>query len=88
VTPAQAQQVDEFLQGYLPQVQREPGVVAIYHFHRAATSESMTVIVWETEEARLAYRESVLIQDAVAFERQLGVTSTREVYPLTYPIQR
>ncbi len=88
VTPDQAQQVDEFLQEYLPKLQREPGVVAIYHFHRADTSESMTLIVWETEEARLAYRESVLIQDAVAFERKLGLASTREAYPLTYPVQR
>lgn len=29
VTPEQAQQVEEFLQGFLPKVQREPGVVAI-----------------------------------------------------------
>jgi heme-degrading monooxygenase HmoA/ketosteroid isomerase-like protein len=83
VTPEQAQQVEEFLQGFLPKVQREPGVVAIYHFHRLDPGESTTLIVWETDEARQAYRESELIEEALAFERSLGLASDREAYPLT-----
>ena len=84
VTPKQAQQVEEFLQGFLPKVKGEPGVVAIYHFYRPDPGESTTLIVWETEEARQAYRQSALIEEAVAFERKLGLASIREAYPLTY----
>jgi heme-degrading monooxygenase HmoA len=88
VTPEQSQQVEEFLQGFLPKVQREPGVVAIYHYHRPDPGESTTLIVWETDEARQSYRQSALIEEAAAFERKLGLASTREAYPLTYAAQR
>ena len=88
VTPEQAQQVDEFLQGFLPEVQREPGVVAIHHYYRPDSGESTTLIVWETDEARQAYRQSALIEEAAAFEWKLGLASTREAYPLTYAGQQ
>lgn len=54
VAPEQAEQVDELLQAFLPKVQREPGVVAIYHYYRPDPGESTTLIVWETDEARQA----------------------------------
>jgi quinol monooxygenase YgiN len=87
-TPEQAELIEEFLQGFLPKVQQERGVAAIYHFYRPQPGESTTLIVWETDEAREAYRQSELIQEAAAFERKLGLASTREAYPLTYAAQR
>ena len=84
VTPEQAQQVEDFLQGFLPRVQREPGVVATYHFHRPDPGQSTTIIIWKTDEARQAYRESELIEEALAFERRLDLASDRETYPLTH----
>ena len=88
VTPEQAQQVEDFLQGYLPKVQQEPGVVSIYHFHRPDPGQSTTIITWETDEARQAYRESELIAEAVALERKLDLTSVRKAHPLAYASQR
>jgi quinol monooxygenase YgiN len=84
VTPAQAQQVERFLQKFLPELEREPGVVAVYHFYRPEPGESTTVIIWESDEARQAYRQSKLIREAVAVEQKLGLASTRDAYPLTY----
>lgn len=88
LTPEQAQQVEKFLQGLLPRVQQESGVVAIYHFYRPDPGESTTLIVWESDEARQAYRQSELLAEAAAFERELGLASTREAYPLTYAAHR
>jgi heme-degrading monooxygenase HmoA len=88
VTPEQAEQVEAFLHTFLPKVQREPGVRAIYHFYRAERSESTTLIVWETDEARQAYRQSPLIQEAAEFEQKMGLAGTRESYPLTYAFTR
>ena len=84
VTPEQAQQVEEFLQGFLPRLRHEPGVVAIYHFHRQDPGELITIIVWETDEARQAYRQSELIKEPMALEQKLGLASSREAFPLSY----
>ncbi len=87
VTPEQTQQVDDFLQRFPSKMQQESGAVAIYHFYRPDPGESTTIVIWESEEARQAYRQSELIQEAMAFERKLGLTRTREAYPLTYATQ-
>jgi quinol monooxygenase YgiN len=84
VTPEQARQVEAFLQRFLPQLEREPGVVAVYHFTRPGVGETTTLIVWESERARQAYLQGDLIKQAVAFEQQLGLATTREAHPLTY----
>jgi quinol monooxygenase YgiN len=84
VTPEQAQQVETFLQGFLPRLQHEPGVMAVYHFYRPDPGESTTLIVWESDAARQAYRQSALVQEALTQEQTLGLSSTREAYPLTY----
>jgi quinol monooxygenase YgiN len=88
VTPEQARQVEEFLQAFLPQVQQEPGVVAVYHFYRPDPGESTTLIVWETDQARKAYRQSELIKQAMAMETRLGLSSVREAFPLTFASHR
>lgn len=85
VTAEQAQQVEGFLGEFLPRLKQQPGVVDIFHFTKPDTGESTTIIVWADEEARLAYRESELIKEPMAFEQQLGLSSTREAFPLTFP---
>lgn len=55
-------------------------------FHYPEESgESATLIVWQDEASRLAYRESDLVDEAIDLERRLGLTSTRRAFPLTYP---
>lgn len=55
-------------------------------FHYPEESgESATLIVWQDEASRLAYRESDLVDEAIDLERRLGLTSTRNAFPLTYP---
>jgi hypothetical protein len=58
-------------------------VVAVYHFTKPEVGEEVTVIVWEDEQARAAYRQSELINEALEPEQRLGLASTREAYPLT-----
>jgi heme-degrading monooxygenase HmoA len=84
VTPEQALQVEAFLHRFLPQLEREPGVTAVYHFTRPETGEMTTLIVWESEAARQAYRQGELIQQAMIVEQQLGLATTRESFPLAY----
>jgi hypothetical protein len=55
----------------------------VYHFARHEDAEQVTLIVWQEEGARLAYRQSELIKEPMALEQRLGLTSTREAYPLT-----
>jgi hypothetical protein len=84
VTPEEGRVVDEFLADFLPCLKGEQaGVVAVYHFTKPEAGEEVTVIVWEDEEARAAYRETELIKEALELEQRLGLASTREAYPLT-----
>jgi quinol monooxygenase YgiN len=84
VTPEQALQVEAFLHRFLPQLEQEPGVTAVYHFSRPEVGELTTLIVWESESARQAYRRGELIQQAMTVEQQFGLATTRESYPLAY----
>jgi len=59
--------------------------VAVYHCSDEESGESATLIVWQDEASRLAYRESDLLGEAIDLERRLGLTSTRNAFPLTYP---
>ncbi len=84
VTKEQAQEVDQFLSGFLPRLKREqPGVVATYHFNRPDKGDSVTFIVWESEEAVQAYRQGELIKLPMEFEKSHNMPSIREAYPLT-----
>ena len=83
--PREQMEVDRFLAGFLPRLEHEPGVVAVYHYMNDATGESTTLIVWEDEASRLAYRESTLVGEAMAFEHRVGLASSRVAFPLTYP---
>jgi hypothetical protein len=45
----------------------------------------MTLIIWDSPEAMKQYRESSIIQEAMAFENELGASAERSAYPLVYP---
>ena len=63
-------------------MRRFPGVIAIYHFARPDQGDEKTIAIWESAEALKAYRESDLVKEAVAFEKKMGLPSTRGAYPL------
>lgn len=84
-TPTQLPEVEAFLQRFLPRVQQQPGVVAVYHYVRPDQGDDGTLIIWENEAAVQTYRTSELVKEAVAFEHAHNVPATREGYPLKYP---
>ena len=84
-TPEQLQEVETFLHEFLPRLKQQPGVLAMYHYARPEQGDAGTIIIWENEEAVKAYRASDLIKEAIAFEQDHHLPSTREVYPLIYP---
>jgi heme-degrading monooxygenase HmoA len=77
--------IDEFLKSLLPRVQEFPGAQSVWHFWRAEEGESVTIIIWESEEAMMRFRESDIVQDVMRFEQEIGVPARREVYPLHFP---
>jgi len=82
VNAEQAQKVTAFLKTFLPRMRKFPGVVAIYHYTRPEQGDDSTVVIWESEEAMKAYRQSDLIKEAIAYEKQSGTPATREAHPL------
>ncbi|HKZ70170.1 MAG TPA: antibiotic biosynthesis monooxygenase [Anaerolineales bacterium] len=84
VTPEQFKQVEAFLNGFLPRLKQQPGIVAIYHYARPEQGDEITTVVWKSQEAVKAYRESDLIKEAIVVETQLNLPATREGYPLVY----
>jgi quinol monooxygenase YgiN len=84
-TPDQREQVAAFLAGLLPRLEREPGVLAVYHYSDPETGESTTLVVWRDDASRAAYRDSPLIREVMAFEERLGLHGTRRAFPLSYP---
>ena len=82
VTTETSLQVEDFLQTFLPRTRRFSGVIAIYHFARPDQGDEKTIAIWESAEALKTYRESDLVKEAVAFEKKMGLPSTREAYPI------
>jgi heme-degrading monooxygenase HmoA len=86
-TSDQADEVERFLSDFLPRLEhQQPGVLAAYHYTVPDTGESTTATVWESDEARDAYRKGDLIREAIGVEERLGLTSTRDTYHLSYPL--
>ena len=83
--PAQREQVAAFLAGLLPRLEREPGVLAVYHYSDPESGESTTLVVWRDDASRAAYRKSSLIREAMAFEERIGQHGTRRAFSLSYP---
>jgi heme-degrading monooxygenase HmoA len=84
VTPEQMKQVEGFLEGFLPRLKHQLGVIAIYHYARPEKGDESTIVVWENQEAVKTYRESDLIKEVIAFETRHNLPATREGYPLVY----
>ena len=84
-TPEQIQAATTFLRSFLPRLEQQPGVVAVYHYTRPEHGDHTTLIIWEHEEAVRAYRASDLVREAMAFEQANNLPATREGYPLDHP---
>ena len=80
-TSDQEEQVEKFLEGYLPKVRRLPGVAAVYHY--AENGKATTMIIWRDKDALMAYRQGELVKSAIAFEKAHNLASTRDAYPLS-----
>ena len=81
-TPEQLSQAGTFLAEFLPRLKKQPGVIAAYHFDRPDKGDDFTIIVWESEDAVKAYRQSALMKEALAFEQSHHLAASREGYPL------
>ena len=81
-TEEQARQSEMFLKDLLPRMRKFPGVMAIYHFAQPDKSAESTIVIWESPEALKAYREGDLVKEAVAFEKKMGMATSREAYPI------
>lgn len=84
-TQEQLPEVEAFLHEFLPRVQQQPGVLAVYHYVRPDKGDDSTIIIWETQSAVQEYRTGDLIKEAIAFEQVHNLPATREGYLLSYP---
>jgi heme-degrading monooxygenase HmoA len=84
VTPEQSPAMDKFLADFLPRFSRFPGVLAVYYCSPPEKGDSITVTVWESEEAAKSYRASDLIKEPMAFEKAHNQTTTRVGYPVAW----
>jgi quinol monooxygenase YgiN len=82
--PDQVMMLEAFLSKFLPRLEKQPGVVAVYHYMRPEEGDDSTLIIWESQQALKNYRESDLVQEAIAFEKKTGLPATRETHPLAY----
>ena len=81
------EEAEAFLADFLPELERQPGVVAVYHFTNTEreTAESTTIVVWRDDASRVAYRQSDLAKRAFAYEAEHGLAAKRSAFHLTYP---
>ena len=86
VTPDEGKKVEKFLNRFLPRLKQQPGVHAIYHYSRPDKGDETTVIIWKDEDSLKRYRKSDWVKEAMAFEQQMNLPSTREAYPLLLAI--
>jgi heme-degrading monooxygenase HmoA len=77
-----AAQTEAFLETFLPKMWQFPGVRAIYNYARPDQGDDYTVVIWENEAALKQYRKSMLIKEAIAFEKKTHLPETREGYPI------
>jgi heme-degrading monooxygenase HmoA len=76
--------VENFLAQFLPRIEKQPGVVALYRYLRPEQEDSATVIIWENEEGWKGYVESPLKQEVDAFAQENDLPIGREGHPLAY----
>lgn len=82
----QTTKVEKFLNKLLPRLKQHTGVHAVYHYSKPEKNEETTVTIWENEDAWKRYQQSDLLKEAMAFEQQMNLPSTREAYPLLLAI--
>ena len=81
-TADEAEQIEEFLSEFLPRMRKQDGVEGIFHYANSRTGRRTTVVLWRDEGARREYVNGDLIQEALAFEKAMGNTATREAFPV------
>ena len=81
-TADEAEKIEEFLSEFLPRMRKQDGVEGIFHYANTRTGRHTTVVLWRDEDARRAYVNGDLIQEALAFEQAMGNTATREAFPV------
>jgi quinol monooxygenase YgiN len=77
--------IEPFMAHFIPRLRQVSGVQAVYFSYRKDKGDETTFIVWENTQAIQTYRESPLFQEAVAFEKEHGLNSTREGFPIQDP---
>jgi quinol monooxygenase YgiN len=77
--------IKPFMAKFIPRLRQVPGVQAVYFSFREDKGDETTFIVWENTRAIQTYRESPLFQEAVEFENEHGLSSTRDGFPVGDP---
>lgn len=49
--PDQFEKIETFLSKFLPRLEQQSGVVAIYHYVRPERGDDTTLVIWENQEA-------------------------------------
>ena len=80
----QSRKLQDFLADFLPRMESEAGVQAIYHYTRPQQGDDVTVVIWESQEAAMNYRAGALIREVNRMEKELNLPISREGYPLLY----
>jgi heme-degrading monooxygenase HmoA len=86
MTMEQSARLTKFLEAFLPRMRKFPGIQAIYHYDQPEKGTASTLVIWESQEAMQNYRQSELIKEALAFEKEYGLPGTREAYPLIFSL--
>lgn len=81
-----AAELEKFLADFLPRVKELSGVEAIYHYARPGKSDECTVIIWRDEGSYKSYSDGGLVMEAVSFEVNHGIKSTREAYETIFAL--
>ena len=84
LTPEQFRQSEVFLPSFLPKLRTFPGVINLYHYVGPDPHSRTTLVIWNSEEALQAYRQSDLVKEANTHAERVGEQVTRETYPLLY----
>jgi quinol monooxygenase YgiN len=81
-SPEEWKLIKPFMSDFIPRLRQVPGVIAVYFAYREDKGDETTFIVWENTQSIQSYRQSSLFQEAVAFEKEHGLSSTRDGFPL------
>ena len=83
-TPEQWKLIKPFMTQFLPRLRQVSEVHAVYFSFREDKGDETTFIIWKNPQAIQAYRESPLFQEVATFEKEHGLSSTREGFPIDF----